>query len=123
MTNYKMTKPCDNCPFRRSGGVRLTRARLLGIVNAEGVFPCHKTTGVCGTKPAEESMCAGFMCFRENIEQPNQLMRIAERVGMYDASKLQDRDQVFDNLDEALDAQMDAPGKRRRRVPVSRGNE
>ncbi len=115
-----MRIPCDSCPFRRGEkAVRLTEARATEIAETDGEFPCHKTTvegdGDDGEGEMESTktskICAGFLIFREKQERPNQLMRIAERIGMYDAGALMKDNpalnEVFDDLDEMLEVQWD----------------
>lgn len=46
--DYKLKRPCANCPFRREGGIPLTRGRIREIAgmmlhSQGGSFPCHKT--------------------------------------------------------------------------------
>lgn len=62
---------------------------------AFGQFPCHKTATlneddeVSEFVPNENSVhCAGALIFNEKRNEPNQMMRIAERLGMYDRTKL-----------------------------------
>jgi hypothetical protein len=44
---YDLYTPCADCPFRKKGGIRLTRARVVEVAacveNPGGEFPCHKT--------------------------------------------------------------------------------
>lgn len=97
--NYTKTSPCDNCPFRSDKPFHLVRGRVReiqrGLVN--GDFPCHKTTveggedeDDCSTlKSTDKSLhCAGALILLEKLEQPSQMMRICERIGMYDRTKL-----------------------------------
>jgi hypothetical protein len=60
---------------------------------ASGEFPCHKsaeTDEETGEYHAtQESVhCAGALIFNEKRKRPHQMMRIAERLGMYDYTKL-----------------------------------
>lgn len=120
---YDMTKPCGVCPFSRAG-LKLSkeRARELGgqIVNIRGEggrpeFPCHKTAtiddegGFIGDKDSQH--CAGALIFAEKQDAPTQMMRLAERFGFYDRSKLDMGADVFDDLREMIAA----GGKRARR--------
>lgn len=91
---YTMTEPCDDCPFLakfKKAGV-FTMAKLRAF--SSGQFACHKTCEVSDDgprtfEPKENSVhCAGALIFLEKRGQSNQMMRIAERLGMYDASKL-----------------------------------
>lgn len=111
--NFDMTKPCDNCPFRREGGIRLTDERVIEIAESDGEFPCHKTTVDDGNgelvETEKSAHCAGFLIFREKTNTPSQMMRICERLGMYDARKFVENeaaDEIFDSIDEMLDAQL-----------------
>jgi hypothetical protein len=85
-----MTTPCDACPFLKKmrHGFDMDRLREF----AAGDFSCHKT---CELSDEDEFVagknsqaCAGMLIFNEKRNQPNQLMRISERLGMYDRTKL-----------------------------------
>lgn len=87
--NYTMTEPCDACPFLRTSG--FTFASLMR--HASGQFPCHKTCKVDedtgNFEPGPKSLhCAGALIFLEKRNEPHQMMRIAERLGFYDRTKL-----------------------------------
>lgn len=103
--NYHLTAPCDNCPFRTDVAPYLTKSRVRdieqGLVDGQQSFPCHKTTvdskdadGQMEATPKSEH-CAGAMILLERLEKPNQMMRIAERLGMYDFRKLNMKSPVF----------------------------
>ena len=90
--NYKLTTPCDQCPFLTKMRHGFTLARLREFIG-DGPFHCHKT----GTQDEEtsefiatkdSSHCAGALIFLEKRKQQNQLMRIDERLGRYDRTKL-----------------------------------
>lgn len=113
---YDMRRPCDNCPFLREGGIRLTRGRVreiagMMLAGGPGDFPCHKTTvdaededGACDRAVTPDSKhCAGALIFAEKNGTPTQMMRICERIGMYDATKLEGHDRVFDDMEEMLE--------------------
>lgn len=86
--HYKMTTPCDACPFLKGSGFTLASLNR----HASGEFACHKQCDLSdeGTyEPREKSAhCAGALIFLEKQNRPHQMMRICERIGMYDASKL-----------------------------------
>ncbi|WP_244137517.1 hypothetical protein [Burkholderia pyrrocinia] len=47
-TIFKLRRPCENCPFRKEGAIKLARGRLDGIVehlirDDHSTFQCHKT--------------------------------------------------------------------------------
>lgn len=85
---YTMTSPCEDCPFlKKMIGFSLLRLNQF----AQCAFPCHKTaSNIKGQFHANEKSvhCAGALIFLEKREMPNQMMRIAERLGMYDHTKL-----------------------------------
>jgi hypothetical protein len=108
MMKYEMTRPCANCPFRNDIRPYLRPARVEEI--ASGAFPCHKTVDYddegeysqgCSEK---EQHCAGSLILHEKMGQSHQMMRIAERLGFYDRTKLDMDSPVYDDLDEMIDA-------------------
>jgi hypothetical protein len=87
--HYKMTKPCDACPFLKGSGFTLKSLQA----HASGEFPCHKQCdvsdeGVFESKGNKTAHCVGALIFLEKRGQPHQMMRICERLGMYDHTKL-----------------------------------
>jgi hypothetical protein len=92
---YTMTTPCDACPFLESNKRAFTLRRLIAFAD-NGEFPCHKTAesvedddGFGEVRATDESVaCAGMLIFNEKRDQPNQMMRICERLGFYDRTKL-----------------------------------
>jgi hypothetical protein len=90
-----MTTPCDQCPFLIGSGFTY---RSL-VAHASGEFPCHKA---CEVDEDEESEtygayverndntphCAGALIFLEKQNKPHQMMRICERLRLYDHRKL-----------------------------------
>jgi hypothetical protein len=106
--NYKLTKPCDLCPFRNDECRLVVSARRLAEF-ASGEFCCHKTGEMDYDNdeihPTEKSQhCAGALIFLEKIGKPHQMMRISERLGMYDASKLDMTAPVFGSWQEVRKA-------------------
>ena len=88
--NYSMTKPCDACPFLKGSGFTWTNLHR----HASGEFACHKTCKLDDEsevyEPQKKSLhCAGALIFLEAQSKPHQMMRIAERLGMYDRRKLE----------------------------------
>ena len=123
---YDMTAPCVNCPFRRDNFIPLRAERVeeiaSGMLCTQGIsFACHKTTGHDSdgdtTIDPESQHCGGALIFAEKNGNATQMMRIVERLGMYDASKLAaNYELVFDDLDEMLDAHANHPAMRRERT-------
>lgn len=101
---FDMKKPCDDCPFRRDGkGIRLMDNRWEELTDAlvcqQETFTCHKTVRYDLAEededgnehhPADgnEQHCAGAAIWLESINRPNQMMRIAERLSLYDRRAL-----------------------------------
>ena len=90
---YTMTKPCDACPFLLGSG--FARSRLNEL--ASGEFACHKACdlvenengGDYYTERNEKTPhCAGALIYLEKLGKPHQMMRINERLGFYDHTKL-----------------------------------
>lgn len=96
---YDLVRPCPHCPFRRDrpGYLRPERAVQIAQALAEGSeFACHQTTepdadGEDLVAGETSQFCAGALLMLEQQDSPNQIMRVAERLGIYDPAKL-DRD-------------------------------
>lgn len=87
--NYGMTEPCDGCPFLIGSG--FTWKALQS--HATGEFGCHKACNINDENGNFESHkktphCAGALIFLEKQDRPHQMMRICERLGMYDRRRL-----------------------------------
>ncbi len=88
---YTKSTPCEDCPFLKKYAKSYGAKRLREF--ASGEFPCHKTAKMDEDESvflaAENSLhCAGALIYNEKRNQPHQMMRIAERLGMYDMRKL-----------------------------------
>lgn len=87
---YTQTMPCKECPFLKSMSHGFTLQRLKEF--ASGEFPCHKSAELNeedGFIATDKSVhCAGALIFLEKRNQPHQMMRISERLGAYDYTKL-----------------------------------
>jgi hypothetical protein len=85
---YNLTEPCDACPFLIGSGFTY---RSLAE-HASGEFACHKACtlddGVYVARGDKTPHCAGALIFLEKQDKPHQMMRICERLGMYDRTKL-----------------------------------
>ncbi len=108
--HYTKTSPCDSCPFRYDvpGFLMPGRVDELEQSLVRSGFPCHKTvdhdeeTGE-GIERKDSIHCAGALILLEKLEQPSQMMRICERLGMYDRSKLKMDAPVFEDFSEMAD--------------------
>ena len=84
---YTLHKPCDQCPFLIGSG--FTWKSL--VAHASGEFGCHKACKIRNgvfTPLDGTPHCAGALIFLEKQGKPHQMMRICERVNLYDRSKL-----------------------------------
>lgn len=103
---YDLKKPCAKCPFRTDcpkGWLGKRRAQQIAssIVEQQGTFACHETTEHDDdtgehVRTEGEQHCAGALIMLERIGRPNQMMRLCERLGMYDRTKLDMDAPVFD---------------------------
>lgn len=111
---YNLTEPCRDCPFRNDRGhaffMNRDRAEDIveGILTGPG-FPCHKTA--TWDDEGEQVLrkhsqhCAGALIMCENEGTASQMMRIAERIGVYDHQKLNMDAPVYGSFDEFFDHQ------------------
>lgn len=88
---YKLTTPCGECPFLSKFEHGFTLAKLREF--ADGVFHCHQTGDLDEesgdyVRSTRSQACAGALIFCERRGTPSQMMRIAERLGVYDRRKL-----------------------------------
>lgn len=115
---FKLVKPCDNCPFLKNGGIRLTADRTEEIAAnmlslAGGSFWCHKTTepDEDGGSGPDADHCAGALIFAEKNGVATQAMRIAERLGLYKPEALMANTEVvqsvFDSFEEMCETSLD----------------
>lgn len=120
--DYTLTHPCSNCPFRKDRPFPLPAARVEEIRDGleRGDFTCHKTT--IDTEEGDERMdgpkaqhCAGALILLEKLERPSQMMRICERLGFYDRTKLKMDAPVYDTFEEMIEGCDRANGPSRRR--------
>jgi hypothetical protein len=87
--NYGMREPCKECPFLIGSG--FTYASL--VRHSSGEFGCHKACNLDEETSTYEPHkktphCAGALIFLEKQDRPHQMMRICERLGLYDRTKL-----------------------------------
>lgn len=117
MSDYKLKTPCADCPFRTDVKPYLRAARVASLegdlVHRQGTFTCHKTT-VADPEDDGSRMdgpkaqhCAGAMILLEKIGRPNQMMRIAHRLGMYDPDALDMNAPVYNSFHDMQSAQND----------------
>jgi hypothetical protein len=113
---YELTNPCGLCPFRNDDKRLYVDPQRLKEFSL-GEFVCHQTA-VCeeaGDETGNEGgfidngttsqHCAGALIFNEHLEWPHQMARIAERLGMYDHTKLNMKAPVFRSWEEVEEAE------------------
>lgn len=114
---FDMKKPCANCPFRKhERAVRLHSARVVEIMASEGMFPCHKTVDYShdddGRETPDTQACVGFMVLAHKLGRPNQMMRIAKRLGLIKLRVLEDpanHQAVVDRPSEIIEKRKGSP--------------
>lgn len=117
MKRYALKGPCADCPFRTSLPIPLHPSRAAEIAHslrAGESFTCHKTVvysddlgdgvGEVDDRHAGARECGGAMAVLERQGIPNQGMRIAERLGLYEPEQIDADAPVFDSLDEWVEA-------------------
>lgn len=97
---FDLKAPCPKCPFRTDVVPFLSAARareiVAGITDGDATFSCHAHNefdedeqGECVVIEGDRAQhCAGALIMLERMEQPNQMMRIAERIRLYDRTRL-----------------------------------
>jgi hypothetical protein len=114
-SGYALTTPCHNCPFRNDIDpyLRAERAReIAASLRNSGEFTCHKTVtfGDDDDEPqpvhtGREQQCAGAAIILEKEGMPGQMMRISERLGLYDRDRLDMQAPVYESLTAWVHAQ------------------
>jgi len=97
---YRVLKPCSNCPFTDNGEAmhlrdgRVDEIKAMLLEDKGNSFNCHKTVYNLekdmspydgGKHPLK--MCAGAYNFLKKEDKPNDIMQIAERLGIEDGEK------------------------------------
>lgn len=100
---YDLTTPCAQCPFRSDITPFIRPERAQEILSGDA-FACHKTLDAEGRIHDASQHCAGVLIILEHDETPHQMMRICERIGLYDRRKLRMDAPVYQGADEAIAA-------------------
>ena len=111
--HMNLKKPCgEMCPFRRDclpGWLGHDRAKGIALALEDGaVFSCHKTVNYDDDDEPNRSTsnhehCAGAMLTLMKEGRENTWMQVAERLGYWDRSRMEDEGNTFDNLDEFIE--------------------
>lgn len=109
-----LTTPCKDCPFRNDIRAYLSKDRVRGLEQDLAYrgnnFSCHKTVDYShddGGRTENSCNCAGAMILLTKIGRTTPSMQFAERMGLFDFSKLDLDAPVFDTFQEMIDAQHD----------------
>lgn len=117
-----LVRPCAHCPFRNDIPPYLTHARVREIEESldQGWFPCHETLDYDQVDPdsqyeegfdatqlftSKTEHCAGAMILLVKMERFSNLMRVFERLGFFEPSKLDMKSPVFDSFDQMAESQ------------------
>jgi hypothetical protein len=122
---FDLVRPCAKCPFRSDIEPYLHAERgweLRKAILNDATFACHETMvetegGEDMTEGPNSQHCAGVLVILERMKKPNQMVRIAERLGMYDRRKLDMESPCFPDLTAFAKAQEDAYNKNRKSGP------
>jgi hypothetical protein len=100
MFYFDLKTPCNECPFLKEQSIVIERNRAKQIIDEisdNKTFPCHKTNGM-----KIEQQCAGALLYLESNHIPNQMLRMADRLGIYKPNELKGYELVFTNAKEML---------------------
>lgn len=98
---FTLKKPCKDCPFLRTENMfaSLTKDRMLdithAITNENKTFTCHKTLNM---PKMEQQHCAGALLYQRYHaahKRQNDMLQIAERLGIYDPTTVNDCDNII----------------------------
>jgi len=112
---FKQKSPCNDCPFRREGGVRHSRDMLSSYIDyfttyPGATFPCHKSVQSDDDRtkwsPWREGqvLCAGGLIFALKQGSINQVMSTGLLLKEYDPAQhpADAVEAVFDSAEEML---------------------
>lgn len=108
---FKLKTPCQNCPFRTDVTPYIRVQYLKQVLADRHVFVCHKTVDYShfdkGRKTSDTQPCAGFLICMQHDNKKNDLMQLAERLGLYDPSKMNMDAPVYKGAAAAIKAHED----------------
>ena len=109
--DHSLRTPCNNCPFRTDiePYLHAARARQIARGAERHELYCHKTTiededGERRIVPGRSKVCAGMMICLERVNRPSQMMRISERLRLYDRRKLDMDAPVYESPEAFIEA-------------------
>lgn len=102
INDMSLKRPCNDCPFRKEGGLFLHKERIKEIgaiaTNDLMTFTCHKTL-----EAEKKQHCAGAMIFAEKHNRPTVAMRLAAMWEIYNPEEMLGHDEVWESLDQWLE--------------------
>lgn len=110
---FDLTSPCNECPFRNDGvPFGLAEERVWEILGGNDAhpwptpsFPCHKTlhydNGGKGRAHYKSQQCAGVMIILTRENRLNDILQVAERLGVWRRSDLDMTSPVYASAAEA----------------------
>lgn len=104
---FACTKPCETCPFRVHGDKPIRHLHpdaVRDYWNAQNFF-CHSLYDYDNHSEDKRVSCAGFLKAHETEGTPSQMMRIGQRLRLYDPTKLDTTVEVFTNVEDMVAAQ------------------
>ena len=120
--------PCGNCPFRKDRPfyLRPGRAREIAMSFTQADFTCHKTidydedvdpdSGEIVTGGEHQKVCGGMLGMMRIEGFDNQMVRIAERLGLIDWEKV-DASNVYPSRRAFVEAMDELHGEQPDDVP------
>jgi hypothetical protein len=117
---FNLKRPCAHCPFRSDvkGFLNPERAEEIttAVLQEDKTFTCHETiTGEHDLDDdgipyayhpgAEDQHCAGALILIEKTRSANQMVQLAERLGLWDKSKMHFDAPVFETAADMIAAQ------------------
>jgi len=105
---FDLKRPCTNCPFRKGKGelFSLPEPRLDEIFSSTA-FQCHKTVDYKSDEPGQRDrpqQCAGVMAILAKEGRPNQIMQVAERLGILRFDDIDPENEAYTSIEQAKNA-------------------
>lgn len=96
--------PCENCPFRKTKKLIVTKARakelVKQVVDSGKTFTCHKTL-----KNKMGTHCAGAIELIKKEGKPHYGLSVARSLGIYNPDNYNSPELIFDSAQAFIDAQ------------------
>lgn len=112
---FRQRVPCEDCPFRREGGVRHSTEMMVSYISyfvsfPGASFPCHKSVLKSDDRSTwsewqdGQVLCVGGLIFATKQRCSNFMMRAATVFGWYSPAQHTDEEKslVFDSIEEML---------------------